>query len=200
MLATSAAALLPFMVLVTAAPASADADFAFIGRGTQNYLCQAGIWTLENANATLFEGRKAVGKHFFNRAFPSFRLDSDGSVIGCTKEFKLASPQGPTNVPWLLLDRDDAISSPTGVLSQIKFVAREDTHAGVPASLACTAGETELRVPYQAKYVFAKNTRPLSAPSATPTVSVPTATETEDSVTVTVTATVTAAPLCAARH
>jgi hypothetical protein len=125
-----------------------------LGKGVQIYTCQqsSGVpqWVFQSPEATLFDTLGAkVGTH---GAGPIWKYQ-DGSTIKGEVVARSASPD-PTAIPWLLLK---AISpSGLGILTQVDFIRRSDTHGGVALSTGCDAQHLAAvsRVPYAATYTF----------------------------------------------
>ncbi|GAB5586632.1 hypothetical protein Unana1_01532 [Umbelopsis nana] len=150
-------------------PQGATLDFSLAAEGTQNYTCNATsqTWVLVGAlahlsNSTLYyEPSKLVGFHYFvwnNGALsPEWDLslsqpDNQGNnfVIG-TKIGQVASPDGPTNVPWLLVQGNE------GENGLARFIVRVLTEGGVPQSPSCNPStDSYLTVPYKSLYMFWK--------------------------------------------
>jgi Protein of unknown function (DUF3455) len=124
-------------------------------KGDQVYVCQSGVtrnaWRLREPDAQLFDpDGKLVGKHF---AGPSWQVN-DGSKVRGEAEANAPSPD-KNSIPWLRLK---VISHEgTGVLSPVTTVLRINTKGGATASeTGCDEAHAgkELRVPYEADYVF----------------------------------------------
>jgi hypothetical protein len=110
------------------------------------------------SNSSLhYEPSKLVGFHYFVESGGALSPEWDLSisqannavnsyVIG-TKIGQQASPDGPTNVPWLLVQ---------GIQGDLaRFVVRLQTEGGVPQSPNCNpASDSYLVVPYTALYMF----------------------------------------------
>lgn len=110
------------------------------------------------SNSSLhYEPSKLVGFHYFVESGGALSPEWDLSisqannavnnyVIG-TKTGQQASPDGPTNVPWLLVQ---------GIQGDLaRFIVRVQTEGGVPQSPNCNpASDSYLAVPYTALYMF----------------------------------------------
>jgi Protein of unknown function (DUF3455) len=122
-------------------------------KGDQVYVCQQGVtqsaWRLKEPDAQLFgSDGKLVGKHF---AGPSWQMN-DGSKVRGEAEANAPSPDR-NSIPWLrikVVNHDG-----TGVLSPVTTIQRINTKGGA-APLSCDEahGGKELRVPYEADYLF----------------------------------------------
>jgi Protein of unknown function (DUF3455) len=123
-------------------------------KGDQVYVCQQGVtqsaWRLKEPDAQLFsQDGKAVGKHF---AGPSWQM-TDGSRVKGDPEAKVDSPEHNA-VPWLRVKVIEHAGS--GILSPVTTIQRINTKGGVAPLTGCDEahGGKELRVPYEADYVF----------------------------------------------
>ncbi|HZD76892.1 MAG TPA: DUF3455 domain-containing protein [Acidobacteriaceae bacterium] len=128
------------------------------GKGVQIYHCQqqqgATAWVFVAPEATLYAGAQAVGTH---SAGPTWHW-KDGSAVTGRVLVNQRAPDG-ASVPWLLLAASPAIdSTPTGMLANVTYVRRSDTHGGMPPSSGCDAQHLGVtaRVPYAAAYTFYK--------------------------------------------
>ena len=148
--------LLPQAADVTLPPSTAHARFAVDAIGVQVYHCglTAGAfkWTFVEPEADLFDQKthEPVGTH---TAGPTWSW-KDGSAITGKVQQQAPSPD-PASIPWLLLATTPAGSN-TGVLSNITFVRRSDTQAGLPTTSLCDAdhNDSDVKVPYRAVYTF----------------------------------------------
>ncbi|HTJ42471.1 MAG TPA: DUF3455 domain-containing protein [Kofleriaceae bacterium] len=127
-----------------------DQRVAFVlhARGTQDYACVAGAWSLVAPAAELADDDGAiVGRH---GAGPSWEL-TDGSKIVGAKLASAAGPDGDGAVPWLLV----GVSSHTGTgrLTDVTRIQRMRTSGGVAPAGPCSDGAT-IDVPYTADYYF----------------------------------------------
>lgn len=125
-------------------------------RGVQIYLCRplaepGGFeWAYQAPEATLMdEAKRNIGSHY---AGPTWEAD-DGSKVVAEVRASTDSP-GRRAIPQLLLG---AVSNEgEGVLSKITSIQRLHTVGGVAPSGGCGASrvDTEVRVPYTARYYF----------------------------------------------
>ncbi|TPX66170.1 hypothetical protein SpCBS45565_g04680 [Spizellomyces sp. 'palustris'] len=134
--------------------------------GTQNYVCSAGAatpWTLVTPKATLYKEealKTEVAKHFFTTPDATGAKviweDTNGSRVRAAANATSPSPDGPQNVPWVMLKASES----TGELfGNVAYVLRIHTMGGVaPNATECTAAKngTEVDVDYTALYVFYK--------------------------------------------
>jgi hypothetical protein len=127
------------------------------GKGAQIYHCQqqqgTPAWVFVAPEATLYADGQAVGTH---SAGPTWRWKDGSAVTGRV----LVNQRAPdsASIPWLLLAASPAIdSTPTGMLAQVTYVRRSDTHGGMPPA-GCDARHlgAVARVPYAAIYTFYK--------------------------------------------
>jgi hypothetical protein len=143
---------------VTLPPPTAHVKTAVVGLGVQVYGClpQPGVtpvkyvWTLQMPEATLFDPatHQPVGTH---AAGPTW-IWSDGSEI--TGNVVQTQPaKDAANIPWLLVQTHS--TGAAGELSDVTFVRRSETQAGVPNSDCDAVHQNNIvRVPYQATYTF----------------------------------------------
>jgi Protein of unknown function (DUF3455) len=123
-------------------------------KGDQVYTCQQGVtrnaWRLKEPDAQLFDrDGKLVGKHF---AGPSWQMN-DGSKVRGAAEASAPSPD-KNSIPWL---RVKVVSHEgSGLLSPVTAIQRINTKGGAASDTGCdeSHGGKELRVPYEADYVF----------------------------------------------
>ncbi|RXH57006.1 DUF3455 domain-containing protein [Granulicella sibirica] len=127
-------------------PAEAKVLRTVEGRGVQIYRCDASAWVFVAPEAELFEGGSKVGTH---GAGPVW-IWKDGSSVKGAVVHKLASPEAGA-VPWLLLKGTPAADA--GVLGEVAWVRRWETHGGNAPIGTCEAGKST-RVEYSAKYSF----------------------------------------------
>lgn len=124
------------------------------GKGVQIYACKASgatyAWTLKAPDATLSDAKgKVIGKHF---AGPSWQADDGSTVVG---ELLNASPSPSAGaIPWLVLRASSHAGN--GVMASVQYIVRAHTEGGAAPASGCDAGHagTEVRVPYNAVYLF----------------------------------------------
>jgi hypothetical protein len=124
------------------------------GRGVQIYACKASggayAWTLKAPDAILSDAKgNVIGKHF---AGPSWQASDGSTVVG---ELLNASPAPDAGaVPWLVLRAKSHTGS--GVMASVQYVVRAHTEGGAAPASGCDVGHAgaEVRVPYNALYVF----------------------------------------------
>ena len=127
-----------------------------VANGTQDYACVGGVFTFQNPEAFLSDGRpRDDARHFFGAAgSPLFMSLRDGSEVDLSK---LASATvDATAVPWLLLQTAavaNAADGNPGLFTDVTFVQRMNTVGGVAPVGTCTAGQI-VKVPYVADYYF----------------------------------------------
>ena len=137
----------------TEPPPSQHAILTVTGKGVQIYFCQQAAggpeWIFQAPEATLTDASgNTVGTH---GAGPVWRWH-DGSTVKGSLLQKSPSPE-PDAVPWLLLKA----TSPTGgIMTNVKFIRRSNTHGGNPPTTGCDAQHlaTAVRIPYTATYTF----------------------------------------------
>jgi hypothetical protein len=122
-------------------------------KGDQIYVCQQDVtrnaWQLKAPDAQLFDqDGKVIGKHF---AGPSWQMNDGSKVVG-QADADVPAPD-KSAIRWL---RVKAVSHDgNGVLSSVTTIQRINTKGGVPAARCDeTNGGKELRVPYEADYLF----------------------------------------------
>ena len=121
-------------------------------QGVQIYTLAIGIdgapaWKLKAPDAT-FMGQGIAGRHY---AGPTWECTSDGSKVSGRKLAEHASPD-PKAVGWLLLEAKS--HEGTGIFSKVTYIQRINTAGGkAPTTDGAKSGD-EVRVPYQADYVF----------------------------------------------
>jgi hypothetical protein len=138
----------------TEPPPSQHSVLTVTGKGVQIYICKEVTsnlqWVFQAPEANLMNATgNVVGTH---GAGPIWRSLDGSSVKGEVLQ-KAASPE-PTAVPWLLLKA--ASVSGSGVMSQVEFIRRSDTHGGNAPTTGCDAQHVGAisRVPYTATYTF----------------------------------------------
>jgi hypothetical protein len=143
---------LVFAATAAAAPLPAQ---EYTGRGTQVYRCEANgaapSWQLLGPDAHLYAADgKIVARHFYG---PSWQAN-DGSEIKGKVLVSNASPEGPSDAPWLVLRVVSEHGQ--GIFAQVRTVARTDTHGGNTPTQDCTVANerTTMKVPYSARYIF----------------------------------------------
>ncbi|KAH8549965.1 hypothetical protein BGW37DRAFT_458358 [Umbelopsis sp. PMI_123] len=146
-------------------PQNLTLEFSLFAEGTQNYTCDSStkMWTNVGAlahlsNTTLeYDPSKLVGFHYFVNytgvLSPEWDLslsqpdNTDGNHVIAKKISQINSPDGPNNVPWLLVQQVEG--------SLAKFVTRIITDGGVPRQPNCDPSyDSKLTVPYTALYMF----------------------------------------------
>jgi hypothetical protein len=122
------------------------------GKGVQIYKCaktgDAIAWVFVAPEAKLYVRESEVGTH---GAGPMWSYGG-GSVHGKLLK-SLASPEAGS-VPWLLVQAVG--NSGKGLMTQVTYIRRTETHGGGPREDGCDAdhlGETS-QVPYTAVYTF----------------------------------------------
>jgi hypothetical protein len=138
----------------TTPPSTQHPILTVTGKGVQIYTCQQTAtdpqWVLQAPEATLIDAAgKPVGTHGAGPIWKS----NDGSTVKGELLQKSASPE-PTSIPWLLLKAVGPTGS--GIMSQVEFIRRSDTHGGNALPTGCDAQHlsTVSRVPYTATYTF----------------------------------------------
>ena len=130
-----------------------------LGRGVQIYTSQPNAaaagkfqWVLKGPEASLTcedERGQFVATHFAGPTWQS-ALEGDSSKVTGEVAAKADAPGGDS-IPWLLLKGKSTDSS--GMFSGVKFIQRLRTRGGLAPSEPTEAGR-EVRVPYEAQYVF----------------------------------------------
>jgi hypothetical protein len=135
-------------------PAKAPAIEA-LGKGVQIYTCKKAstggyVWSLKAPDAGLQDAKgNIIGKHF---AGPSWQANDGSTVVG---ELLNMSPSPDAGaIPWLVLHAKS--HSGTGVMAQVQYIVRTRTEGGVAPATGCDAAHagTDVRVPYNAVYLF----------------------------------------------
>jgi hypothetical protein len=145
----------PSVPAVLQAPAGQATLFTADARGVQIYQCSpandsAFEWTLKGPEADLFDARGAkIGKHY---AGPTWEA-ADGSKVVGKKKAQSDAPSADA-VAWLLLEAKSTEGS--GTMSAVKSIQRIATKGGKPPVTGCDSSHVsmEVRVPYEATYVF----------------------------------------------
>jgi hypothetical protein len=143
----------------TLPPPTAQLRYTVIGHGVQIYRCTAQTsaqpltfqWLFQGPEATLYDAAtgKELGSH---SAGPTWTWSDHSAIVGKPRHSN-PSPD-PNAIPWLLLEARS--TGEAGALSNIAFVRRSDTQAGVAPDTGCDAQHLDnvIRVPYQATYTF----------------------------------------------
>ncbi len=127
--------------------------FRLRAEGEQIYVCKKGKggklgWEPKAPRADLYDDSGAkVGTHGMG---PNW-TGSDGSKVFAKVKAKRAAPDA-RDVPWLLLQADRHEGK--GLFSKVRYVQRVDTWAGHPPAKGCDRADKEVRVKYQATYLF----------------------------------------------
>jgi Protein of unknown function (DUF3455) len=144
-------------------PAGAQVVFRVEAMGFQIYTCTGtpggAKWVFTAPKAELLDAYgKPIGSHF---AGPTWTLkragqgnaQGDSYVQGELVASKPAPEAGA--IPWLLLRAKNGTAK--GILANVAFIQRTDTHGGVAPQSGCEsaqeAGKTA-QIPYRAAYIF----------------------------------------------
>lgn len=105
-------------------------------------------WVLKAPDAAFENAAGIRGKHY---AGPTWECTTDGSKVVGRKVAEHPSPKADA-VPWLLLEatRHDG----SGVFSTVTFIQRVNTVGGKAPAVDDAKSGDEVRVPYEADYVF----------------------------------------------
>lgn len=109
-------------------------------------------WVFEAPLAQLSDSHGKLALYHY--AGPSWEA-LDGSKVARDTDVAVKSvpaPHAATDVPWLLA-KVTADPAP-GILAQVVFVQRLDTHGGQAPSAPPTRADTRVGVPYTATYTF----------------------------------------------
>ena len=137
------------------APAGAVPYLEILASGVQIYECSLRPdstyqWTLKAPRASLSDkSGKTFGKHYAGPTWEAL----DGSLVVGEPKAQSPSPT-PGAIAWVLLAAKS--SSPSGVLSDVKYVHRLATVGGVAPAQGCSDStiRQQVEVPYTATYVF----------------------------------------------
>jgi hypothetical protein len=105
-------------------------------------------WVLKAPDATFENAKGLKGKHY---AGPTWECTTDGSKVVGRKIADHPSPNADA-VPWLLLKATG--HEGTGFFSTVTFIQRENTVGGKAPAIDDGKAGDEVRVPYEADYVF----------------------------------------------
>ena len=145
------------------APETCDENcFVLAANGTQNYKCNTtnSEWFLDGPEAILFFAKDEttkVGDHNFmpiadaNGGRATWFDDDSSVTVKLIKNIK--SPDGATNIDWLLTEQTSGKGDVGSTFGNVKYVVRVNTGAGVaPSNELCqTEGEIN-EVFYTADY------------------------------------------------
>jgi hypothetical protein len=161
-----------------------DAGAVFLhafGNGTQDYSCigtaidggadagDAGAtftWTLVTPDAVLSDCHgNVIGHHAASAAgatAPEWLYFSDGTYVVGHKVSSYVPDGGSGSIPWLLIQAtahgnvDGGVDGSAGVLSDVTYIQRLDTEAGLAPSTGCdfSTADASTNVPYTADYYF----------------------------------------------
>ncbi|MGL4967398.1 MAG: DUF3455 domain-containing protein [Inquilinus sp.] len=136
-------------------PVAAHLLFTAKASGVQIYRSNAEAggalhWELEAPLARLTGGDHIVIYHY---AGPSWEA-ADGSKVARDPTVPVASaqPANPADIPSLLITV--AADSAPGILAQVSYVERLDTHGGAAPSTPPVRPGTRIGIPYTATYAF----------------------------------------------
>jgi hypothetical protein len=129
----------------------------FKAKGMQIYVCKSpqnnslkSEWIFKAPEADLYDtSGNIIGHHY---AGPTWESNDGSKVVG---ELKAKfSAKDVTSIPWLLLSAKS--NSGEGVFTNITSILRIKTEGGQPPALSCNPFRegTEVRIPYQAVYLF----------------------------------------------
>ncbi len=124
------------------------------GKGVQIYVCAesapSAAWRLKAPDAVLTDASGAVAGHHF--AGPTWQATDGSSVVGSVLVASSA-PQGGS-IPWLVIAAKS--HSGAGRFADIAYVVRSQTEGGAAPAAGCDRAHvgSEIRVPYQATYLF----------------------------------------------
>jgi Protein of unknown function (DUF3455) len=146
---------LPAIPSEIAVPEGQKVALVALGRGTQNYACQANAaqtgfeWAFKAPEANLFDASNTkIASHFGG---PTWEAPDGSRVVGEVK----ARVASPNTIPWLLLSAKSTAG--TGLFGKITFIQRLATTGGSAPSSGCDATSTvgsEARMTYTSLYVF----------------------------------------------
>ncbi|KAJ3259111.1 hypothetical protein HK103_002998 [Boothiomyces macroporosus] len=138
-------------------PAGTKLMAKYFGSGTQNYVCSGGAWTLDSADAILAPNSESLKNpevsHYFVNGKPTWRYLNDESVVTGAAVNK--ATVGKDDIVWILLARNNALSSDSGKFSNVVNIMRVYTKGGLPTG-NCTTNQS-VRVAYNADYWFFTN-------------------------------------------
>lgn len=122
--------------------------------GTQIYVCKLDAnrqlsWSFKAPSAELYD---ASGELIVTHSAGPSWAAADGSKITGQVLQQAPSTDMPGSIPQLLLRATNAAGP--GMLANVHYVQRLDTHGGVAPTGACTQEGQEGRSPYTAEYVF----------------------------------------------
>ena len=138
-------------------PAAGRVVVTVEGQGVQIYTCGhdkgASRWALDGPEARLLDRdtKAMVGSH---TAGPTWTWTDGSAVTGKVIE---KTPAAEVHyVPWLLMATQPVPQARAGVLSEVLWVRRSETHGGVAPEGGCDAAHegATVRVPYRATYTF----------------------------------------------
>jgi hypothetical protein len=132
-----------------AVPAGQCLALETFAQGVQIYTCAAGAWVLRAPEADLSDRRgNYLGNHFLG---PTWQAN-DGSKVKAARTAQLPAVTGAQDIPWLLLAV--VANEGHGRLDDVTFIQRLHTGGGVAPAGPCTTEGAEVRVPYNAEYLF----------------------------------------------
>jgi hypothetical protein len=139
---------------VLAVPAGNKVTLEVDATGVQIYACQATAtghaWVFQAPEADLYRNGHHVGTHY---AGPTWEWQDGSKVVGA----RVAGfTPDPSSIPWLLLRA--ASHEGDGRMSEVTYIQRLDTAAGIAPTTGCDAGHVGAvaRVDYTTRYVFYK--------------------------------------------
>jgi hypothetical protein len=123
-------------------------------KGDQIYQCSVDnnkyAWKIQAPDARLYDAQgQIVGNHY---AGPVWEYKEGSRIVGRIVNKIDIAPK--SSISWLLVE---AIGHKgNGLLSDIKYINRINTHGGLPPLSGCDANHlgSEKRVPYTADYIF----------------------------------------------
>lgn len=112
--------------------------------------------TSSTPQAYLFDNTNAqIGTHYAGVGTGPFWKLTENDVINAQLVVGVDSPDGPTNIKWLLLE-PKTNTTPTGVFAEVKHIQRILTVGGQPCSTFPADATGTCESDYQTVYVFRK--------------------------------------------
>jgi hypothetical protein len=142
-----------------AVPTNQSIEFILHGRGVQIYVSKSTAantkaleWALKGPDAKLFDARgNAMGKHYAGPKGPRWELNNGSIIEGRIKV--PAAISSPKDVPWLLISTNLVVTR-ARAFESVDYVLRDDTIGGVAPTTAPKRFGQEVRVKYEATYMF----------------------------------------------
>lgn len=122
-----------------APPAGHVLSLEVVGRGVQNYQCNAGDWAGRGPSAVLQRRHRTIGIHYRSAVdnLPQWASISDPSSV-IAAEIGRAPSDTANSIPQLLLQTRQTVGGEDSMFGAVTYIQRVRTVGGVAPTEACT--------------------------------------------------------------